>query len=82
MTKRALVTLGDKLRAKRLALKKSQYEVAVEAGLRPEVISRLENNKSPGSLVSLHKLAPVLGLTIEELANLSQPPKPKGKTAK
>ena len=68
MAKRPLViTIGDRLKAKRLALKKSQYEVAVEAGLRPEVISRLENNRSNASLASLHKLAPVLGFSIDEL---------------
>lgn len=72
MSKRALVTIGDKLRAKRLALKKSQYEVAVEAGLRPEVISRLETNKSNASLASLHKLAPVLGFSIDELVKDQQ----------
>lgn len=67
MTKRAVVTIGDRLRAKRLALNKSQYEVAVEAGLRPEVISRLENGRNKASLVSLHKLAPVLGFSIDEI---------------
>jgi transcriptional regulator with XRE-family HTH domain len=81
MSKRAVVvTLGDRLRAKRLALKKSQYEIAVEAGLRPEVISRLETGKSNASLASLHKLAPVLGFTIDELMRSeSAVSKPKGK---
>lgn len=72
MSKRALVTIGDRLRAKRLALKKSQYEVAVEAGLRPEVISRLETGKSNASLASLHKLAPILGFSIDELVKDQQ----------
>jgi DNA-binding XRE family transcriptional regulator len=81
MTKRAPVaTIGERLRAKRLALKKSQYEVAVEAGLRPEVISRLENNKTKASLTSLHKLAPILGFSIDELTrDQSFASKPKGK---
>lgn len=72
MSKRALVTIGDRLRAKRLALKKSQYEIAVEAGLRPEVISRLETGKSNASLASLHKLAPILGFSIDELVKDQQ----------
>ncbi len=81
MTKRAIVTIGDRLRAKRLALKKSQYEVAVLAGLRPEVISRLETGKSSASLASLHKLAPVLGFSIDELMKDQQTvSKPKGST--
>lgn len=81
MAKRALViTIGDRLKAKRLALKKSQYEVAVESGLRPEVISRLETGKSNASLASLHKLAPVLGFSIDELVKDQQSvTKQKGK---
>lgn len=80
MTKRALVTIGDRLRAKRLALKKSQYEIAVEAGLRPEVISRLETGKSNASLASLHKLAPVLGFSIDELMKDQSVSNTKGKS--
>ena len=72
MVKRAVVTIGDRLRAARIKLKKSQYEVAVESGLRPEVISRLETGKTGASLVSLHKLAPVLGLSIDELVKDQQ----------
>lgn len=81
MTKRAVVTIGDKLRAKRKKLELSQYEVARLAGLRPEVISRLETGKSDGSLGSLHKLAPVLGFTIDELLadQTTAKAKPKGK---
>jgi len=80
MTKRAQVTIGDRLRQKRLALGKSQYEIAVAAGLRPEVISRLETNKSNASLVSLHKLAPILGFSIDELMrDQSTVSKTKGK---
>lgn len=79
MAKRAVITLGDKLRAARLKQKKSQYEVAVECGLRPEVISRLETGKSGASLASLHKLAPVLGLTIDEL--MADPAAAPAKTA-
>lgn len=65
--KRLVVTIGDKLRAAREKLEKTQYEIAVASGLRPEVISRLENNKTAATLASLHKLAPVLGFSIDEL---------------
>lgn len=67
MTKRALVTLHDKLRAARQRLGKTQYEIALEAGVRPEVVSRLERGIGRGSLASLHKLCPVLGLSLDEL---------------
>lgn len=73
MTKRAVVTLGDRLRKARMDKNMSQYDVAKAAGVRPEVISRLETGKSPGSLTSLHKIAPVLGLTIDELTVDTQP---------
>lgn len=71
MSKRHAVTLGDRLRTARIKLKKTQFDVAKESGLRPEAVSRLENGKSGASLGSLHKLAPVLGLTLEELVDLS-----------
>lgn len=80
MARRAIITIGDRLRSARLKLRKSQFEVAVEAGIRPEVISRLETNKSGASLASLHKLAPVLGLTLDELVRepaAAKPPKKK-----
>lgn len=82
MTKRAPVTLHDELRAARLRLKKTQYEIAIEAGVRPEVVSRLERGKSRASLASLHKLCPVLGLSLDELtakSNLAKPAPVAGK---
>lgn len=72
--KSPVVTLGDQLRAARTKLKKTQLQIAIEAGIRPEIVNRLENNRSPASLVSLHKLAPVLGLDLNDLvagANLT-----------
>mgnify|MGYP001618312600 CR=1 FL=1 len=67
MARRPVITIGDRVKTARLKLKKSQYELAVEAGMRPECLSRIETGKSPGSLATLHKLCPVLGLTIDEL---------------
>ena len=81
MTKRASVTVGDRVRAKRLALKLSQYEVAKLAGIRPETMSKLETGKNAASLVTLHKVAPILGTTIDELLNdETTAPKPPKKT--
>lgn len=79
MTKRATVTLGDQVRAARIKKGLTQYQLAQDAGLRPEVISRLENGKSGSSLASLHKLAPLLGLSLDDLApDLRKPKKKKG----
>lgn len=74
MTKRAVITLGDRLKSARIKLKKSQLEVAVAAGIRPEVVSRLENGRTNASLATLHKVAPVLGLTIEDLVKAGPGP--------
>jgi len=67
MPKRAVVTLGDKVRAARIEKGLTQLELAQKAGVRPEVVSRIETDKSPGSLGTLYKLVPHLGLTIDEL---------------
>lgn len=76
MNKRLVISIGDQLKSARIKLKMSQYEVAQRAGLRPEVISRLETGKSGASLASLHKLAPVLGFSLDELVASSTAPKP------
>ncbi len=82
MTKRSVPTVGDKVRAARVKKKMSQYELAQQAGVRPEVVSRIETGKSDGSLTSLHRIAPVLGLTLDELTSDSATTaKKKGKTA-
>lgn len=67
-----VVTIGDKLRKLREKAGKTQYEVAIAAGIRPEVLCRLEGNKNPAALSSLHKLAPVLGFTVETLIGKSE----------
>lgn len=69
MKKPAVVTVGDRVRAARNAKALSQLDLATAAGLRPEVISRLERGTTASSLASLHKLAPVLGVTLDELLN-------------
>ena len=63
-------TLGDRLRHAREAKGLSQYDVATQAGIRPESLNRIERGKANAALVSLHKLAPVLGLKMDELVGL------------
>lgn len=70
------MTLGDQVRAARVRKKLSQLELAQRAGVRPEVVSRIETGKSPGSLGSLYKIAPHLDLTIDELTKPPDAKKP------
>jgi len=60
-------TVGDKVRSARVKKKLSQLELAHQAGVRPEVVSRIELGKSSGSLGSLYKIAPVLDMTLDDL---------------
>lgn len=76
MKKPAVVTVGDRVRAARNAKALSQLDLAQAAGLRPEVVSRLERGASAASLASLHKLAPILGVTLDELLNGKPPAAP------
>jgi len=68
--KRAMPTLGDRLRHAREEKGLTQFQVAADAGMRPEVLNRIERGRSNAALASLHKLAPVLGLEINELVGL------------
>lgn len=69
MSKPRVATIGDKVRAARTKLGWSQYELAQQAGVRPEVISRIETGKSGASLASLHKICPKLGLSLDDLTS-------------
>lgn len=77
MPKRAVVTLGDQVRDARVKKKLSQLELARLAGVRPEVVSRIETGKSPGSLESLYKIVPHIDLTLDALVK----PNAAGKAA-
>lgn len=77
MAKRIIITIGDKVRKARELAKLTQFELAYKAGVRPDCVSRLELNKGNASLVSLHKIASALGVTIDSL--LDKTPGP-GKT--
>lgn len=84
MTRRAIVTVGDRIRAKRLAKKLSQLELANLAKVRPETVNRIETGRSPASLASLHKIAPVLDTTVDGLLQdeSAASPKPAKSTTK
>jgi transcriptional regulator with XRE-family HTH domain len=79
MPRKTVISIGDRVSSRRRQLEMSQYELATKSGLRTEVISRLERGRSPASLVSVCKLAPVLGMTLDELVNGSEALASKGK---
>lgn len=82
MTRKApVITIGDKIKSLRIKQGFTQFDLAIKCGLQPAVISKLENNRGNASLASLHKLAPVLGTTIDDLVSTSPAAAPvkKGK---
>lgn len=70
------------MRKKRIDLGKTQYDIAREAGVRPELINRLENGRTQGTLASLWKICPVLGTSIDELMRDESAPVPANQQQK
>ena len=62
------MTLGQRVRQRRQALKITQHDLAVALGLTPQYISAIEQDKRTASLAALLKLAQELGVTLEYLA--------------
>lgn len=69
MRRNKIVTVGDRVRHGRERLGLTQLEFAIRCQMRPEQVNRIEKGRSDAGLASLHKLAPVLGMTIDELIN-------------
>lgn len=61
------MTVGQRTRTRRQALKLTQQELAKGTGLSPQHISAIEQDKRAPSLPSLAKLAEELGVTIDYL---------------
>ncbi|GAH92475.1 unnamed protein product [marine sediment metagenome] len=61
------MTVGQRMRTRRQALKLTQQELAKGTGLSPQHISAIEQDKRSPSLPSLAKLAEELGVTIDYL---------------
>ena len=61
------MTVGQRMRTRRQALKFTQQELAKGTGLSPQHISAIEQDKRSPSLPSLAKLAEELGVTIDYL---------------
>jgi transcriptional regulator with XRE-family HTH domain len=70
-----VVDLGEMLAHRRKALKMTQTQVGREAGLRQEVVSRLENGQQTDFSVSkLLRLAAVLNLALTLTPSVSSRP--------
>ena len=61
------MTVGQRMKTRRQALKLTQQELAKGTGLSPQHISAIEQDKRAPSLPSLAKLAEELGVTIDYL---------------
>jgi DNA-binding XRE family transcriptional regulator len=59
--------VGARLRALRLAAKKSQVALAKTTGISQEVISRIEKGKQTPRLQTLERLAAALGMSVPDL---------------
>ena len=64
--------IGERLRAARLAARKSMAQVATEAGLTKGFLSKLERDLANVSVASLMRLCDVLGISV---GSLFEPPK-------
>ena len=70
------ITLSDRVRHLRQKANLTQFALAQLAGVRPEIVSRLETGKTRGALTSLSALARALGTTVEALIGKDPRPKP------
>ncbi len=61
------MSIGDRIKAKRLGLKLTQQDLSKELHITPQHISAIEQNKRLPSLPMLEKLAEELGVTIDFL---------------
>jgi transcriptional regulator with XRE-family HTH domain len=66
-------TLGQTLKAARIALHLTQRQLALQAGVKPAHIAYLENDRRRPSLGLLSKLANILGLEQDKLFVLAHP---------
>jgi transcriptional regulator with XRE-family HTH domain len=62
------MSIGSRIKQKRLALKLTQRDLAQALGLTPQHISVIEQDKRIPSISSLVRLAQELGVTIDYLA--------------
>jgi transcriptional regulator with XRE-family HTH domain len=63
------VSLGERIKQRRQALKITQQELAQSLGITPQHISAIEQDKWAPSLILLPKLAEELGVSIDYLVS-------------
>lgn len=59
------MSIGDRIKAKRLGLKLTQQDLSRELRITPQHVSAIEQNKRLPSIPMLEKLAEELGVTID-----------------
>jgi transcriptional regulator with XRE-family HTH domain len=59
------MSIGDRIKAKRLGLKLTQQDLSRNLAITPQHVSAIEQNKRLPSLAILEKLAEELGVTID-----------------
>ena len=63
------MSIGDRIKAKRLGLKLTQQDLSKELHITPQHISAIEQNKRLPSIGMLERLAEELGVTIDFLVS-------------
>lgn len=59
--------LGDRIRELRLEKGMSQAELARQCGKDPQSIERIENAKVNPTVVTLHQISEVIGVSVDQL---------------
>jgi transcriptional regulator with XRE-family HTH domain len=67
-------TLGSRLRQARVRANLSLREMARQLGVSPSFLSQLENGKSQPSVATLYSLAQLLGVSMDRLFEIQEPP--------
>src|SRR5438874_11512688 len=70
------IDVGERLRAIRVARRRTLREVAERAGLSESFLSQVERGRASGSIASLRRIADGLGVTMADLfqpSGLTQP---------
>ena len=65
-------SLGERIKAARLARRKTLAEVAADSGLTKGFVSKLERDQADASVASLMRLCDALGISVGTLFNASQ----------
>lgn len=71
MSSAAVPTLGERLKAARVAAGLTQLQLAVQAEVDPSTVARIESDKNLPRIDKLQSIAKVLGLALEDLLEVA-----------